>query len=142
MTAHLTRRINAPYRCSLKTLLFCINLDWKLSFLISKLIWTRSIFIPVVHKVNGKLQGFFHHEAMLHGEMSGGRAPLGAAGDLSEQYFFFGEAFLFLTRKRNGSNTLLCNNKIFYMGSYIKKIYTYHKYIIIQKISFENSLFR
>ena len=78
MIAHLTRRINAPYRCSLKTLLFCINLDWKLSFLISKLIWTRSIFIPVVHKVNGKLQGFFHHEAMLHGEMSGVRAPLGA----------------------------------------------------------------
>ena len=43
-------------------------------------------------------------------------------GDLSEQYFFFGEAFLFLTRKRNGSNTLLCNNKIFYMGSYTKLI--------------------
>ena len=56
-------------------------------------------------KSTGKLQGFFHHEAMLHGEMSGGRAPLGAAGDLSEQYFFFGEAFLFLTRKRNVSNT-------------------------------------
>jgi len=36
-----------------------------------------SIF-TAVHKVNGKLQGFFHHEAMLHGEMSGGRAPLGA----------------------------------------------------------------
>ena len=59
---------------------------------------------------------------MLHGEMSVVRAPLGAAGDLSEQYFFFGEAFLFLTRKRNGSNTLLCNNKIFYMGSYTKYI--------------------
>ena len=29
-----------------------------------------------------------------------------------------GEAFLFLARKRNGSNTLLCNNKFFYMGSY------------------------
>ena len=80
--------------------------------------------------------------------MSVVRAPLGAAGDLSEQYFFFylsihnndivgylkqvtlyhthhtgavtGEAFLFLARKRNGSNTLLCNNKIFYMGSYTK----------------------
>ena len=34
-----------------------------------------------------------------------------------------GEAFLFLARKRNGSNTLLCNNKIFYMGSYTKLIY-------------------
>ena len=30
----------------------------------------------------------FHHEAMLHGEMSGVRAPLGAAGDLSEQALF------------------------------------------------------
>ena len=29
-------------------------------------------------KSTGKLQGFFHHEAMLHGEMSGVRAPLGA----------------------------------------------------------------
>ena len=28
------------------------------------------------------------------------------------------EAFLFIARKRIGSNTLLCNNKFFYMGSY------------------------
>ena len=46
-----------------------------------------SIF-TVAHKVNGKLQGFFHHEAWLHGEMSVVRAPLGAAGDLSEQALF------------------------------------------------------
>ena len=39
-------------------------------------------------KSTGKLQGFFHHEAMLHGEMSGVRAPLGAVGDLSEQALF------------------------------------------------------
>ena len=100
MIAHLTRRINAPYRCSLKTLLFCINLDWKLSFLISKLIWTRSIFIPVVHKVNGKLQGFFHHEAWLHGEMSVVRAPLGAAGDLSEQALFLWWSVSFSCEKK------------------------------------------
>ena len=100
MIAHLTRRINAPYRCSLKTLLFCINLDWKLSFLISKLIWTRSIFIPVVHKVNGKLQGFFHHEAMLHGEMSGGERPLEPIGDLSEQALFLWWSVSFSCEKK------------------------------------------
>ena len=82
--------------------------------------------------------------------MSEGERPLEPIGDLSEQYFFFylsihnndivgylkqvtfyythlsgvvtGEAFLFLAGKRNGSNTLLCNNKIFYMGSYTKYI--------------------
>ena len=69
-----------------------------------------------------------------------GRAPLGAVGDLSEQYFFFGEAFLFLTRKRNGSNTLLCNNKIFYMGSYIdvykrqlRILYKYYIHMIMKQ---------
>ena len=60
---------------------------------------------------------------MLHDEMSVGERPLEPSGDLSEQHFFFGEAFLFLARKRNGSNTLFCNNKIFYMGSHTKLIF-------------------
>ena len=87
---------------------------------------------------------------MLHDEMSGGERPLEPLGDLSSQALFLylsihnndivviekqvtlyhthhtgavtGEAFLFLARKRNGSNTLLCNNKIFYMGAYTKLI--------------------
>ena len=49
----------------------------------------------------------FHHEAWLHDEMSVGERPLEPSGDLSEQHFFFGEAFLFLARKRNGSNTII-----------------------------------
>ena len=56
---------------------------------------------------------------MKHGFMvkwAGGERPLEPSGDLSEQHFFFGEAFLFLARKRNGSNTLLCNNKFFIWG--------------------------
>ena len=64
MIAHLTRRINAPYRCSLKTLLFCINLDWKLSFLISKLIWTRSIFIHGSTQSQREVTGLFSSWSM------------------------------------------------------------------------------
>ena len=140
MIAHLTRRINAPYRCSLKTLLFCINLDWKLSFLISKLIWTRSIFIPVVHKVNGKLQGFFHHEAMLHGEMSGVRAPLGAAGDLSEQALFLSLRIHIIDIVGNGKTRYFilhtpcrCGHRWSVSFSYEKKKWFKHHYYVIIK---------
>ena len=78
MIAHLTRRINAPYRCSLKTLLFCINLDWKLSFLISKLIWTRSIFIHGSTQSQREVTGLFSSWSMASWWNELGRAPLGA----------------------------------------------------------------
>ena len=77
-TAHLTRRINAPYRCLPKQQFLLEKINN-----ISEYLYSRQFT-----KSTGKLQGFFHHEAMLHGEMSGVRAPLGAVGDLSEQALF------------------------------------------------------
>ena len=80
---------------------------------------------------------------MLHDEISGVRAPLGAVRRPKlASTFSLVKRFFFVPEKEMVQTPYYVIIKFFYMGSYTKKISNYHKYIIIQKISFENSLFR
>ena len=63
---------NAAHKCALPMFAKPRFFDEKINN-ISEYLYSRQFT-----KSTGKLQGFFHHEAMLHGEMSGVRAPLGA----------------------------------------------------------------